>query len=197
MPGSSREIIANWAWPDERQSWTWSAAGVANGTVLDVNVYTQCDSVQLLLNGVKFGKPQQVQNRLTAFFKVPYAPGHLTAIGMVNNRSVASKTLSTAGPPHTLRLSVDRATITASRNDLAYVTIDVIDAAGVVCAESAASVAVTVAGPGELAAMGSGDPTGASSFHAGFFNAYRGHVVRVCFCVQTHGRVCVASCMRP
>jgi beta-galactosidase len=103
--------------------------------------------------------------KLTAKFDVPYQPGELRAVGLINGKEVAKITLKTAGEAKELRLTAGRSKIRADRNDLSYVTVDVVDQHGAVVPNATIPVCFTVTGAGELAATGSSAPNEASSFH--------------------------------
>ena len=63
---------------------------------MQVAVYSRCDSVRLELNGKVIGeKPVSAATKLTAKFDVPYDPGELRAIGLINGKVVANTTLKT------------------------------------------------------------------------------------------------------
>src|SRR5919202_484264 len=88
-------------------------------------------AVRLELNGRVVGQKSLTDDaKLTATFDVPYEPGELKAVALDGGRSVASKTLVTAGPPVGLRLTADRQRIRAARGDLSYVAVEVVDARG-------------------------------------------------------------------
>jgi beta-galactosidase len=161
LPDGRAERVSGWGWPDERQCWTWPGS---EGKPLDVTVYSSCQSVRLELDGKEIAT-QPVNNKMVARFKVPYQPGELCAIGLTNGKRVASASLRTAGEPNKLRLSADRNSIWADRNDLSYVTVEVVDQNGNVIPNAAVPVHFTVTGAGELAATGSPAPNDASSFH--------------------------------
>ena len=110
------------------------------------------------LNGKAIATNQINGGRLTARFDVPYAAGELKAVGLKNGKVVATKILRTVGPAKKVRLTVDRATIRADRNDLAYVTVEITDASGNVLPDATNLVNFKLTGPGELAAVGSGAP---------------------------------------
>ena len=128
IPDGQRERVSGWGWPDERQSWTWPGS---EGKTLDVTVYSSCQSVRLELDG-KVIATQPVNNKMVARFKVPYQPGELRAIGLINGKRVASASLRTAGEPAKIRLIADRSKIRADRNDLSYVTVEIVDRHGTV-----------------------------------------------------------------
>ena len=77
----------------------------------------------------------------------------------------ASETIKTVGKPATIRLSADRSTIKADRNDLSYVMVEITDADGNVI-PNADNVLVNfeISGNGKSVGVGSGSPTDMSSF---------------------------------
>ena len=109
---------------------------------------------------------------------VPYAAGELSA-ACVGGADSSSVSLSTAGPPAAIKLLADRPTIGATRDDLAYVTVLVVDAKGVLCDHAAVDVAFTASGAGELFRVGSGNPIDTDSFTNGKRTTWRGKAVAV------------------
>jgi len=181
------EVVAQWGWPDQLQSWTFETAGLGTHQTLPlkVDVYSRYESVQLLLNGLPAdpSQPEPVSvsydSQFTATFGVPFVAGELTAVGFVGSKEVARKTLRTASKPYGLKLTVDHSVIAADRDDLAYVTAQVVDEVGIPVPEAAIDVVFDVVGPAELAAVGSGDPQDTGSFHADTRRTYRGRCVAI------------------
>jgi beta-galactosidase len=162
IPEGQRERVSGWGWPNEAQSWNWPGQ---EGKPLQVAVYSRCDTVRLELNGKVIGeKSVSAANKLTAKFDVPYVPGELKAIGLIQGKAVAEKILNTSGAPKKLKLTADREKIRADRNDLSYVTVEIVDAAGQRVPNAEISVRFTVTGAGELAAQGSATPNEPASF---------------------------------
>ena len=76
-----------------------------------------------------------------------------------------SATLESAGAPVAVVLSADRANIQHDPNDLSFITVSIVDAAGVRVPTAAVLVSFSVhGGVGRLVAVGSGDPTDPGSF---------------------------------
>ena len=66
-----------WAWSDAVSSWTWQATA---GDSIDVEVYSDADEVELILNGTSLGRqPAGPQADYRARFEVGYEPGELVA----------------------------------------------------------------------------------------------------------------------
>jgi beta-galactosidase len=177
IPEGQRERVSGWGWPDEAQSWNWPGQ---EGRPLQVAVYSRCDTVRLELNGKVIGeKPVSAATKLTAKFDVPYAPGELRAIGLVNGKAVANTVLKTSGAPKKLKLIADREKIRADRNDLSYVTVEVVDAAGQRVPDAEIPVRFSVTGAGELAAQGSSSPNTLASFHAPSRQTFEGRCLAI------------------
>jgi beta-galactosidase len=161
IPEGRRESVSGWGWPDELASWTWPGN---EGTTMQVNVYSKCESVRLELNGNEIATQQIDSRRWTARFEVPYAAGELKAVGLKDGKVIANQVLRTVGPAKKIRLTVDHSTISSDRNDMAYVTAEIIDDSGNVLPDAANMVNFELNGPGELAAVGSGAPNVMESF---------------------------------
>jgi beta-galactosidase len=162
MPEGVYERVSGWGWPDETRSWNWPRQ---EGKPLQVAVYSRCDAVRLELNGKVIGEKQvSAATKLTAKFDVPYQPGELRAVGLIGGKEVVKTVIKTAGPAKGLRLKADRSTIRADRNDLSYVTVEIVDEQGAVVPNAEIPVRFTVTGAGELAATGSSAPNDAASF---------------------------------
>jgi beta-galactosidase len=177
IPSGLTEVLSKWAWPDEAQSWNWPGQ---EGKPLQVAVYSRCETVRLELNGKVIGeKPVSDATKLTARFDVPYAPGELRAFALIQGKVVAQTTLKTSGPPKKLKLTVDRTRIRADRNDLAYVTVEVVDDSGQRVPNAAIPVRFSVSGTGELAAQASGTPNDPASFRAPVCKTFQGRCLAI------------------
>jgi beta-galactosidase len=124
-------------------------------------------------------QPVSGDTKLTAKFDVPYEPGELRAQGLVDGKVVAETILCTAGAPARIRLTADRSTIRADRNDLSYVTVEVVDDRGDRVPSAEVPVRFVVTGAGELAAQGSGSPNDAASFRAPLRKTFEGRCLAI------------------
>jgi len=149
-------LLPHWNWPGRR------------GQLIPVLAYTNCNRVELFLNGRSLGErrlefPAQgtsggwnsyaqpfvdvTTDDLHLTWDVPYEPGVLRAVGRRRDGTVACHAeVRTAGPPAAIRLSVDRDTITAVSGDVAHVTFEVVDSAGTVVPTASHVVRFTVTG---------------------------------------------------
>jgi beta-galactosidase len=176
-------LFPHWNWPGRE------------GQFIPVLAYTNCDVVELYLNGRFIGEkriefPRQgtsggwnSYDRPPVFpttadlhmaWDVPYEPGVLRAVGKRNGEIVVTQEVRTAGEASALRLSVDRDEIRAGIRDIAHVEVEVVDADGVVVPNSEHLVRFAVEGAAKLLAVGNGNPTDHSSYQAQERRAFHG-----------------------
>jgi beta-galactosidase len=129
-----------------------------------VEVYSNCEEVELLLNGQSLGRQKRAADASALQWSVPYAPGSLKAVAYNQGKPVAEDELRTAGKAVRLALSAERTTVSPDRNDAVIVVATAVDAAGVRVPDAASEVEFTVSGPAEVAATDNGGNTD----HEGF-----------------------------
>ncbi|MGH9352986.1 MAG: glycoside hydrolase family 2 protein, partial [Terriglobia bacterium] len=177
IPEGCKQQVSAWGWPDELKSWTWPGH---EGKPLTVHLYSQGDQVRLLLNGRDIGvKSVSAETRFRAEFEVPYAPGKLNAIALKEGKPIAEVTFKTTGRPTGLRLKADRQSLRADRNDLAYVTLEVLDQSGNVVPDAAVPISIDISGAGELAATGTANPKDVRSFRQAHPATYHGKCLAI------------------
>ena len=176
VPEGKTAKITQWGWPDVWPNWNW---GGQEGRPFKVEVYSACEEVELFLNGRSLGRqPAGRAERHSASFEVPYQAGELKAVGYNASRACAEEILRTSSAPASLRLTCDRAIILPG-SDLGFVTVEILDADGQVHPSADRVVAFSVSGAGELAAVGSGDPTSQEDYRGGSRSTYHGRCLAV------------------
>lgn len=134
-------------WPTW-ESWNWTGW---EGKPIEVEIYTKAPEVKLYLNDKLIGtKSVNKDTEFKAVFTLPYEAGTLRAEAGGN-----SVTLNTAGKPAYLRLTPDRTTISADGQDVAFITVEVVDKDGNVCPDAAIPCEAIVKGQGSLLAFAS------------------------------------------
>lgn len=163
---------SKWEWQDVVANWNWSGH---EDEPLEVEVYSACETAELLLNGKSLGKKETTRNtKWIAKWQVPYQPGVLKAIGFNGSKEEASWELITADKPSQIRLSADRSKILANDQDLSYITVEILDAHGVRHPNADNLVQFEIDGPGSIIAIGSSNPMGTESFRRPQRKAYQG-----------------------
>jgi beta-galactosidase len=130
--------------------WTWPGR---EGEPIDVRCFSNCDEVELFLNGTSLGRKPMVRNSHLAW-DVRYAPGVLEGHGYRAGKRVATQRIETAGIPQRIVL-----TSPVPLQRVAIVTVCAVDAAGRSCPTADASIDFTLSGPGRILGLGNGDPS--------------------------------------
>jgi beta-galactosidase len=114
--------------------------------------------VELLLHGRSLGSRPVPRDGHVAW-KVAFAPGRLEARGYRGGAVALTATRETTGPAARLVLAADRETIAADGQDVAVVTVRVVDADGRVVPVADDRAMFRVTGPGRIIGVGNGDPS--------------------------------------
>ena len=167
----------DWSLDDVHPSWTWPGQ---EGKPLEVVVYSEFPEVELFLNGRSLGrKAVGLETEYKISYRVPYRPGQIVAVGYRDGRVAGRWSLQTAGAPAEAKVSVNRSQVSANGEDLAYVTVELVDTNGtpVYAQDGDRNVRVTVSGAGVLAGLGNGNPRDASSLQSGNRKTFHGRAV--------------------
>jgi beta-galactosidase len=186
--------------------WNWSGH---EGQVVSVIAYTNCDSVELFLNGKSFGIkslvfPQQgnsgAWNRydkpliypttsdLHLAWDVPYEPGTLKAVGRKNGIIVREE-VRTTSKPAAIRLSADRTNITADAQDIANVRVEIVDEHGFVVPDAKKPIEFKVEGEGTLIGTDNGNPQDLTPMKSNGRNAFNGLALAVIQSTEKSGSI--------
>lgn len=174
-----KEKVSYWGWPDEEASWNWKGH---EGEKIDVKVYTRYPSVRLYLNHELLEEKtteKETINKYSALFKVNYVPGELKAVGVDSENEKESVTLVTTGSPAKVRLKADRLELQDTKNDLAYVQIELVDKHGAIVPDADCQLELSIVGKGKVLAAGNACPTDMKSFRSLTPMTYRGKALAI------------------
>lgn len=183
----NQEEWSRWEWDDVVDAWTWPGQ---EGKTLEVNVYSSCDEAELFLNGKSLGKkPSGRDAKLKTVWLAPYQPGVLRAVGYVNGKDMASAVLKTAGKPEKIKLAADRKRIKTGVQDLSYITVELVDANGVIVPHAENLVKFEIDGPGVIVGVGNAKPTSTESYTAPQRKLWRGRALAIVKAGDDPGRI--------
>ncbi|MBQ9450765.1 MAG: DUF4982 domain-containing protein [Bacteroidales bacterium] len=145
-----------WTWPLLASHWNFPRHD--NTQMVELDVFTNCDEVELFINDVSLGRRRTADypnNTIT--WRTPYKPGTVVARGYKGGVEVAEDTLRTAGEPVAIRLRADRTDLAADGQDLSHIDIELVDAQGIVVPDADRPVRIRVEGAGRFLCMDNGD----------------------------------------
>jgi beta-galactosidase len=126
-----------------------------------------------------YTSPNGSAGKLHLAWEVPFAPGKLVAVARSGGREVARDELDTAGAPAAIRLTPDKRKIAADGRSLSYVTVNVVDANGVLVPDADDAIAFDVRGAGRLAGLDNGREESAENYKASTREAFNGKALAI------------------
>ncbi|MFC1763782.1 beta-galactosidase GalB [Planctomycetota bacterium] len=192
-------VLPHWNWEDHEED------------MIPVVSYTNCDEVELFVNGKSYGKkvkgidtttfiaeyhsfpkgPFESKYRLS--WNVPFASGSLRVVGYRGGHQVASKTVMTASAPAKIQLTADRSPITADGKDLSFITVRILDIDGNICPKADNLVEFSIKGCGDLITVGNGDATALTSYQARERVAFNGMCLGIVRSQKKKGPITVTA----
>ena len=128
--------------------------------------YNNADEVELFINGRSQGvKAKKDDHEYHLMWRVKFEPGEVKAVARKNGKMVAEKTIRTSGAPAQLRMTSDRIRFGNNPNgdNLAFITVEVIDKDGNLCPRADDQVFFEVEG-GRIVGVDNGNPISMERF---------------------------------
>lgn len=156
--------------------WNWNV-----GDKIDMWVYyNTADEVELFLNGKSLGKRTKTSDRLHAIWEnVEFEAGEITAIGYKNGKEILRHSRKTAGKAEKIVLTADRKVLKADGYDLAYVTVECVDAKGNLVPTAMNQLYFEVDGVGELVGVDNGNAAGGESLKGNKMKLFNGKAIAI------------------
>lgn len=161
-----------WQFTDAIDSWTWHGY---EGVKTTVEVYSDAAKVRLLLNGKEIGIKSVKAYK--ALFRIPYAPGTLTAEALDESGAVMAKSELITGGAETV-LSVKPEKVCVKTGEVIYVPIEFTDKNGELKPYMEQRVELSMEN-GKLLGFGSALYKTDEVFDKSYHNAYRGRALAV------------------
>ena len=135
----------------------WNLQG-HEGETIELWAYSNCDEVELIVNGQKLGRQTMPKNGHLKW-NATYKPGRVVAYGYKNGKRILTETIETTKPAAKTVLKADRSQISADGRDLAVITIEVQDQKGRIVPDACPVLTFTLTGNGRILGAGNGDPS--------------------------------------
>jgi beta-galactosidase len=152
-------LLPHWNWPGRE------------GKPVAVWVHSNCDAVELFLNGRSLGRKAVERNRHLEW-EVAYAPGRIEAHGYKGGRRILMDRRETVGAPARIGLSSDRRTL--KPGEVAVIRAAILDAKGREVPTASNPVRFALSGDAKLLGVGNGDPRSLEPDHADRRSAFNG-----------------------
>ena len=191
-------LLPKWNWPGRE------------GQIIPVLAYTNCDTVELFVNGKSYGiKVQEFPRQGNSYtwiryakphvnnttadlhlsWDVAYEPGVIKAVGRKNGKQVIIDEIHTTGKPAALRITTDSSQIDANGSDVALIHVDIVDDQGNVVPDADNMLNFSVSGNGKLLGVDNGNGRDDNSFKLTNRKAFKGHAFAVLQASRTPGDI--------
>lgn len=134
----------------------WNLQG-HEGETIDVWAYSNCDEVELIVNGKKLGRKSMPKNGHLEW-KVVYQPGYVKAIGYKKGKRSITQKIETTDKACRMVLTADRTSLVADNKDVAVCRIELQDKKGSFVPNACQKLKLKVEGPVRILGVGNGDP---------------------------------------
>lgn len=169
-------IFPHWNWP-----------GKENDSI-KVHCYTNCDEVELFLNGKSQGK-KKAELFKKLIWSIIYKPGKLEARGYKTGKLVIKDSIETTSIPAQVTLNSDVRTLKADGCDVAVIRVAIKDEKGRVVPTANNLVKFSVKGPGRIIGTGNGNPTSHEPDKANQRMAFNGYCMVLVQSDKTTGEI--------
>ena len=141
----------------------WNLQG-HEGEEVEVWAYSNCDEVELTVNGKNLGRQPMPRNGHLKW-KAVYQPGRVEATGYKNGKRILTKTIETIKAAAKVILKADRHQIAADGQDMAIVNIELHDQKGRFVPNACPVLTFCLEGDANIIGCGNGDPSYLGSDH--------------------------------
>ena len=141
----------------------WNLQG-HEGEEVEVWAYSNCDEVELTVNGKKLGRQPMPRNGHLKW-KAVYQPGRVEATGYKNGRRILTETVETTKAAAKVVVKADRQQIVADGQDVAVVNIEICDQKGRFVPNACPELTFSLEGDASIIGCGNGDPSYLGSDH--------------------------------
>jgi len=158
-----------------------------------VEVYTNADEVDLLLNDKSLGRQKLHPDASPLTWKIPFQPGTLKAIAYTHGKPVAQDELRTAGKAAKLVLTPENPTLTPNPEAIDFLTATIVDVNGIVVPDATNLIHFTVSGPATILNTDNGNNTDQEPFEAPQRKAWEGRNVVTVRATAASGAITVTA----
>jgi beta-galactosidase len=173
------------------ERWGWTGD---DRSVVPVEIYSNCDSVEVRLNGRSLGVRPIPDPLLPAIlWAVPNEPGTVEVLGRRDGAEATRFQLKTVGPPSRLEMAPDLTTLRGGGRQVSTVEIRVLDADGNRVPDATLDLSVEVTGEGSLMALGTADLEDTTPVTSSRVRLYEGRAVAVVRSRAGPGRITIRA----
>lgn len=169
--------------------WNWEGK---EGVEIPVVAYSNCESVELFLNGKSLGE-KQMNDEMDLVWLVPYEPGVLLAKAKNQGKVSAEMKIETAGEAAKIEMLADRKTINTDPQDVVHLEVNIQDQNGRFVPDASNKISFNIEGDASILGIDNGDPMNQASFVGNEINTFNGKCLLIVKAGKRQGKVTVIA----
>lgn len=158
-----------------------------------VNVYSNCDEVELFLNDKSLGSLKKPADDSPREWNVTFEEGTIKAIGKNNGKVVAQEEHTSAGKPAKIILTKSNATVANNWDDVTFITATIVDEKGIRCANADNLIKFSITDSGKIVAVDNGNIIDHEGYQGPATRAYQGSAIAIIKAAKDNGTITIKA----
>ncbi|AOW10831.1 glycoside hydrolase family 2 [Flavobacterium gilvum] len=154
-----------------------------------VNVYSNCDEVELFLNEKSLGTIKKPADDSPREWNVTFEKGTIKAVGKNNGKVVAQEEFASAGKPTKIIIEKSNSTLSNNWDDVSFITATIVDDKGVRCANADNLIKFTVSGSGKIIGTDNGSIISHEDYILPEKHAFSGKAIAIIRATKDTGKI--------
>ncbi len=154
-----------------------------------VNVYSNCEEVELFLNDKSLGSLKKPADDSPREWNVTFEEGTIKAIGKNNGKVVTQEEHTSAGKPAKIILTKSNATVANNWDDVTFITATIVDEKGIRCANADNLIKFSITDSGKIIAVDNGNIINHEGYQGQATRAYQGKAIAIIKATQDTGKI--------
>lgn len=171
----------------------WTPADMDTYDQAAIEVYSNCQEVELFVNGESQGRKAMPDNARPALFNINFNPGRIEAVGYNDGTEMARYTSVTADEPTRINIEPAGGRAGTGFDDVEILSVQITDSNGTICPNSDCSIELKVEGA-ELIGVDNADVLAHETSHkSAVFSTYQGRMTAYIRRTSATGKVTVTA----
>jgi len=158
-----------------------------------VNVYSNCEEVELFLNDKSLGSLKKPADDSPREWNVTFEEGTIKAIGKNNGKIVTQEEHTSAGKPAKIILTQSKGTLANNWDDVTFITATIVDEKGIRCANADHLIQFSITDSGKIIAVDNGNIINHDGYQRQKTRAYQGRAIAIIKAAKDSGTISIKA----
>ena len=171
----------------------WTPADMDTYDQAAIEVYSNCQEVELFINGESQGRKTMPDNARPTLYNVNFNPGTMEVVGYIDGAEKSRRSSRTASEPNSIIIEKVGGHAGTGFDDVEILSIQIVDKNGIVCPNNDCRIELKVDGA-ELIAVDNADILAHDTSHkSAVFNTYQGRMIAYIRRASATAKITVAA----